>query len=256
MNDGADRHHAEARLVLVLLVVEARQRLGAGPSGRIRRRSVVRDARRAADARGGGESEDREGGESGADDDRRPGRDWKDATRDRKDGVADNSAEAGGQRPASRRRKQRRQRRRRDHADEIEADFQARPLEPPLGEKAPAPERGRRQQRRGGKADELHHEVGGDRAGRAEKIVDARVGRVIEAGIADRPGQQREAEAGHAGERAEAGDLGRPPLRKLPHRGGHVVDKRERRRTHRTLAGRSAARPSAPRRCMTLSAGS
>ena len=28
-----------------------------------------------------------------------------------------------------------------------------------------------------------------------------------------------------AGERDEAGDFGRPPLRELPHRSGHVVDK-------------------------------
>ena len=79
-------------------------------------------------------------------------------------------------------RKQGSQPRRRDHAAQIEADFQARPLEPPLGDEAPAPERGRNQQRRRGKADELHHKVGGDRARSAEKIVDARVGRVIELG--------------------------------------------------------------------------
>ena len=245
MNDGADRHHAEARFVLVLFVVETRQRLGAGSSGRILRHAVARSARRAADARSSGECENGEPGETGAENDCRPGRDWKGATRDREDGVADNPAEAGGQRPASGRRKQRRQRRSRDHAAQIETDLQPRPLEPPPGEKAPAPERGRRQQRRRGEADELHHQVGGNRARRAEKVMDARVGGVIEARVADRPGQEREAEAGHAEERAQAGNLGRPPLREIPHRGGHVVDKRERCRTHRKLAG-SPRRDCAP----------
>ena len=177
------------------------------------------------DAGGGGEPEDSDRGKAGAERDRGPGRGRKEAVRERQESVADDAAETGGQRPAPGRGKQRSQPGRRDHAAQIEGDLQARPLKPPLGEEAPAPEGGRRQQGRRGKADELHHEVGGDRAGSAEKIVDARVRRVIETGIADRPGQQREGQAGHAGERDQASDFGRPPLRELPHRGGHVVDK-------------------------------
>ena len=247
MNDGSDRHHAEARLILILFIVETRQRLGAGLSGPDIGCAASFSARGAAGAGGCSESEDGERRQTGAENDRRPGRDWKDAARDRKDSVADNSAKAGRQRPASGRRKERRQRRRRDHAGQVKGDFEPRPFEPPIGEKAPAPERGRRQQRNRGKADELHHEVGGDRARGAEEVVDAGVCRVIEARIADRPGQKREAQAGHAGERAQSGDLGRPPLREIPHRGGHVVDKRERRRTHRRLAG-SSRRDRAPSR--------
>ena len=125
MNDGSDRHHAEARLILILFIVETRQRLGAGLSGRIIGCAASFSARGAADAGGCSESEDRERRQTGAENDRRPGRDWKDAARDRKDSVADNSAKAGRQRPASGRRKERRQRRRRDHADQVEGEFQA-----------------------------------------------------------------------------------------------------------------------------------
>ncbi len=145
--------------------------------------------------------------------------------RQRQNGVADDPAETGGQRPASGRGKEGSQPRRRDHSGEIEADLQARPLKPPVGDEAPAPERRRRQQGHRGKADELHHEVGGDRARSAEKIVDALVRRVVETGIADRPSRERKGEARHAGEREEASDFGRPPLRELSHRSGHMVDK-------------------------------
>ncbi len=223
MNDGADRHHAKAGFVRIVFVVEARQRPGAGLSGCIVG-GVLRGTRRAPDTGGAGEAEDSDCRKTATQRDRGPGRGRQAAMRERQNGVADNAAKAGRQRPAPRRRKQGSQPRRRDHSDEIEADLQARPLKPPLGDQAPTPERGRRQQGHRGKAEELHHEVGGDRAGNAEKIVDARVGRMIEAGIADRPGQQREDQAGHAGERDQASDFGRPPLRKLPHRSGNLVD--------------------------------
>ena len=223
MNDGADRHHAKARLVLVLLVIEARQRPGAGLSGGGVGGVVC--GTRAPNAGGRGEPEDSDCGKAGADCDCGPGRGRKEATREGEDSVADDPAETGRKRPAPGRRKERSQSRRRDHSDQIESDLQTRPLEPSLGEEAPAPERGRGQQGRRGEADELHHEIGGDRARSAEKIVDALVRRVIETGIADRPGQQREGQAGHAGERDKASDFGRPPLRELPHRSRHMVDK-------------------------------
>ncbi len=54
--------------------------------------------------------------------------------------------------------------------------------------------------------------------------MDALVRCVIETGIADRPGRKREGEARHAGERDEAHDFGRAPLRELSHRSGHMID--------------------------------
>ena len=61
---------------------------------------------RAARARGGGKPEDCDPSEAGAERDRRPERDRKDATGDRQNRVADDPAEASGERPPSRRRKQ------------------------------------------------------------------------------------------------------------------------------------------------------
>ena len=56
--------------------------------------------------------------------------------------------------------------------------------------------------------------------GRAEQIVDGRVGRVIEARIGDGPGEEREAESADARQRAKAQHLGRPALRKFAQRVG------------------------------------
>ena len=209
MDDGADRHHAKARLILIVFVVEARQRPGAGLAGRIVGPISGRGTRPAARPR------PRRGRgwrlpQGCAERDRGPGRRRKEAVRQRQNRVADDAAETGGQRPAAGRWKQRSQRRRGDHSDQVEADLEARPLKPSPGEEAPAPEGGRGEQGRRGKADKLHHEVGGDRARSAEKIVDARVGRVVEAGIADRPGQQRK-RRGWPRRRARRGQRFRPP---------------------------------------------
>ncbi len=167
MNDSADRHHAKAGFVLVVFIVEARQRPGAGLSG-CSVGGVLRGTRRAPNAGGAGEAEDSDCRKATAQRDRGPGRGRQEAMRERQNGVADDAAEAGGQRPAPRRGKQGSQPGRRDHSGQIEADLQARPLKPPLGDQAPTPERGGRQHDRRGKAEELHHEVGGDRAGSAE----------------------------------------------------------------------------------------
>src|SRR5208337_2500471 len=90
----------------------------------------------AARARGGGEPEDCDPSEAGAKRDRRPERDRKDATRDRQNGVADDPAEAGGERPASRRGEQGSQRRRRHNSDQTETGLQARPLKAAPSEEA------------------------------------------------------------------------------------------------------------------------
>ncbi len=146
MDDGADRHHAQARLIRLVLVVELGQRLGAGFAGPIVERRFGRVRR--AGARSAGKPEDGCRGKARAERDGRPGRDRKEVARNYEDGVADHSAETGRQRPASRRGKERCEARRRDHAGQIEGDFPARPLKPPLGDERPAPERGRGQQSR------------------------------------------------------------------------------------------------------------
>ena len=99
------------------------------------------------------------------------------------------------------------------------------------------PQMGRRNQRHdAGEAEELHGDVGDDRAGTAEQVADRRRGRVVEAGIGDRPGHQRRAGGDERGEHAEADELRRSPLRRLPQRVGQVVQKRERRGAHRSTA--------------------
>ena len=50
MNNGPDRHHGEAWLILALLVVETGQRLGAGPSGRLVQGASSQQVRRVANA--------------------------------------------------------------------------------------------------------------------------------------------------------------------------------------------------------------
>ena len=132
MDDGADRDHAEARLVFRLLVVESRLRLGRAVLAAVRpfvragdgrsQRRRPRPASRMASAAKAAPLAAIPQGEAG-----------KEAARDRKHGVADDPAEPGRQRPASGRRQERSQRRRRGDADEIEADLQPRVLEPALG---------------------------------------------------------------------------------------------------------------------------
>ena len=58
MDDGAYRHHAKARLIRIVFVVEARQPLGAGLADLIVEPIFTRRAGAAAHARGGGESEE------------------------------------------------------------------------------------------------------------------------------------------------------------------------------------------------------
>ncbi len=110
-------------------------------------------------------------------------------------------------------------------------------LEPALGQEAPAPEGGRGEGGDAAEPQHLHDDVGGDRARGAEEIVDVRVGRVIEARIGDGPGEEREAESADARERAKAQHLGCPALRKFAQRGRQIIENRECRRTHGSLAG-------------------
>ena len=164
VDDGADRHDAEARLVLALLVVETLR----GASARL---GLLRRARRPAaagpaDARRRGEGEDRDRREGRAERRHAPGRASRQTRRGSDEqGVADDAAEPGRQRPASRRREAARpapppRRLRRDRAPTLIRGAG----EPPLGHEPPAPEGGRRQRRDAGEAEHLHDDVGGDRA--------------------------------------------------------------------------------------------
>ncbi len=61
-----------------------------------------------------------------------------------------------------------------------------------MGEQAPAPQRDRQDDRDRGEAEQLHQEVGGDRAPGAQEIVHRRAGGVAQARILHRPGRERD----------------------------------------------------------------
>ena len=62
-----------------------------------------------------------------------------------------------------------------------------------MGRDAPAPDRDRQHQHGRGEAEQLHQQIGADRAGRAEQIAHRRVGGVAERGVLHRPGGERAA---------------------------------------------------------------
>ena len=83
----------------------------------------------------------------------------------------------------------------------------------------------------------LHDQVGRDRAGAPSRLwTGALVAWLRLGSLTDQVSSAR-VRLRHAGERDEAGDFGRPAPWKLAHRRRHVVDNRECRRTHRSLAG-------------------
>ena len=69
--------------------------------------------------------------------------------------------------------------------DEPEQELAPDPIEALLRDESPSPERGRDQRGDAGEPEELHGDIGDDRAGAAEEIVDRRRRGVIEAGVGD-----------------------------------------------------------------------
>ena len=61
-----------------------------------------------------------------------------------------------------------------------------------MRQQAPAEQRFRQQQQDGGKAEQLHREVGENGAGITEQIVDRRLRRVAQRGVLHRPGGERD----------------------------------------------------------------
>ncbi len=244
MNGRADRNHGEARLILALRLVET----GLGTVFFRLHPQPVPFSRRAGepDARGSGQREDCDSRKGRPCRRHAPARARKQVTGQGEQGVADHPAQSARQRPASRRRKKRRERGGRRDTSDIEARLHAQAVEPALGQELPAPEGGRRERGDTGEAEQLHGDVGGDRARLAQEVVDWRAGRMIEARVGDRPGEKGKAEPHNTGERGEAHHLGRAALRKFAHRRWQIIEHRERRRTHADPPA-GVARPRAPR---------
>ena len=154
---------------------------------------VRRIAHRDADV--GGDRGGQERGEAG-DDARDDRRDTAERAADQRGGpaqerVTEHAAQACRQRPRADERKRRCERgpqQRRQHPHQA-APFVA---ELAMREESPTEQRFRREQRHGGKPEQLHRQIGEDRARIAEQVNGRLVGCVAERGVLHRPGGQRD----------------------------------------------------------------
>ena len=120
-----------------------------------------------------------------------------------------------------------------DRAEQQQQQARRRSRQPALCEQAPGPEHGWHQHRESGDAEDLHYQVGDDRAVGSERIMDVRRRRVIEAGIDDRPGHQRHGERRKPQEERGADEFGHATYKEDAHRLRNVVEgRRAGRRAH------------------------
>ena len=212
MNQRAERDQRDARLAAgVVVIVGARTNLRVifrGPAAHIRFGFE-------AQPRCAGHGEDRD--ESGADAEERgqDARAGKDQPRNSKDGVAGDAAEAGGQRPALGRGQKRRGRGGCENAEDTESDAQHHAADPATSHETQSLGRDRHDGGDGAEADELHQQIGDDRARSAEQIADVARGRVVERRIAGGPADERQCERAGAHEQGGAQDFRQPARRKL-----------------------------------------
>ena len=109
-------------------------------------------------------------------------------------------------------------------AENPAGDPQRFAVEGAVGQHAPAPYRDGKDQHDGAEADDLHQQIGADRAGIAENVADRARGGVAEAGILHRPGHQRS--RCHAGQRDQRkpGQFAQAPRQRLADRRRQVAD--------------------------------
>ena len=87
----------------------------------------------------------------------------------------------------------------------------------------------------GREPEELHREVGDDRARQPEEVADSGVGGVVEARILDRPGGERRRDDAREADQAKPAKLGRPALEEGAKRLGEILIRRGTAgRAHRT----------------------
>ena len=112
-------------------------------------------------------------------------------------------------------------------AQEPEQDAQPLAAQRPMPEQPIAPHSDRQQEADRAQPQKLHHQVGGDRARAAEKIVHRRVGRVAERRIVDGPGGERERRHHGETDQRDAPRLAQPPLEnraELAGEKGHSIE--------------------------------
>ena len=111
--------------------------------------------------------------------------------RQRQHGIADHAAEPGGQRPVIALRQAGGEARGEHGAGEPERQPHPFAIERTMRRDAPAPHCDGQYEDSGGKPEQLHQEIGADRARRAEQVADRSVGGVAQRGILHRPGRKR-----------------------------------------------------------------
>ncbi len=116
--------------------------------------------------------------------------------------VADDAAKSGRQRPRPTMRPAACKTRRYHGAEDPAADPQRLAVEAAMGQHAPAPDRDGEDQHDRAEAENLHQEIGADRAGIADDVADRTRCRVAEARILHRPCHQRRRH--HATQRDQA----------------------------------------------------
>ena len=97
---------------------------------------------------------------------------------------------------------------------------------PPVRTQPPAPGGERHGEGDRAEPEELHREVGHDRARTLEEVADRRRGGVVEARVVDRPGRERRDRRAGQGDQAKAHDLHRPTAQEGAQRVRKVVERR------------------------------
>ncbi len=108
-------------------------------------------------------------------------------------------------------RQARRERGGKDGTKQPEQSTQPLAAERPMTEQPIAPHPDRQEQRQRAQAQQLHHQIGGDRTGTAEEIVYTRIRRVAERGVIHGPGRERECRHHRETEESDAAHFAQPP---------------------------------------------
>ncbi len=225
VGERPERNDAPARLVI------AQRILGilaiGGAAGAARRRRPGRGLVGEGEAAGRGGRQDRDAGEGEGEQGRAGAAGQaRDRLRGSQQRVARHSAKSRRQWPARRWGQGARNRGRRARADDPQREPQRQAPEVMPPQQPPAPQGQRRDQREGAEAEHLHGEVGRNRARPPQQVANRRIGRVVEAGVGDRPcGERRRQPSGQSGQ-AQANQLKSPPREKGAGRLGEVIEGR------------------------------
>ncbi len=138
--------------------------------------------------------------------------------------VAHHAAEPGRQRPGGVMRKAAGKAGRNHGAENPAAKPQRLAIERAMGQHAPAPHRDGEDQHDRAEPENLHQQIGADRAGIADDVADRARGGVAEAWILHRPGHQRRRRDAGKRDQGQARELAQAPRQRLADRGRQMAD--------------------------------